>query len=416
MRPAPALPFLLVTVFIDILGLGLVVPIAPQLITSLGGESSRTLVYYGLLNTAFGLCQFLTAPLLGSLSDRYGRRPVLLISLATLGLDYLGHALTPVLWLLFFSHALAGATAGTYTVVNAYLADVTAPEHRARAYGKVGAAFSLGFIAGPAIGGLLGGVSLRAPFYLAAALALANVCYGLCALPESRPGDRDRPVAWRLVNPAAALGELTRRAGLAALAWHRLCGDVARQILQVLWILFVTHQFGWSTRTAGLVMAGSALANATVQAYLSARVVHRLGERRSVIIGTVLSALTMIGYAFARADWVIYPLLFVASLAGIGAVAAQSWTSRLIPNDEQGRVQGAFTSIGSFTEAVVPTLAASLFAWSVGNHAGGLAFVCAAAFLLIGALVVARAETGPGHPPTSPGRPRARATFTNRRG
>lgn len=391
MRRAPALSFLLVTVFVDILGLGLAVPIAPRLITELGGRSGSGPLSYGLLVASYGVLQFVCSPLLGSLSDRYGRRPVLLTSLAFLGLNYLAHGLTPVLWLLFVSHALAGATGGTYTVVNAYIADVTPAEGRARAYGLIGAAFSLGFVAGPAVGGLLGDISLRLPFYLAAALAAANVCYGALVLPESHPADPSRPVRWNLANPVGALVAIVRRADIGKLAWHRLCSDIARQVDQVVWVLYATERFGWGTGMIGLALAGSAVVRAGVQALLAERCIRRLGERRTVVMGSALAAASFAGYTFAPHGWLLYPLLALQALAGIAAVAAQSWISQAIGRHEHGSVQGVLTSIGSLTEASVPIAATAIFAWSLTAHTPGLVYLFGAAFLLVAVLLAGTA-------------------------
>src|SRR5690349_3383291 len=201
MRRAPALSFLLVTVFIDMLGLGLIVPIVPALMTAVTADTATAAFWSGLLGTVYGLLQFAASPLLGRLSDRYGRRPVLLASLACLGVDWLAHAISLSPWTLLVFHALAGACAGTNTVVNAYIADVTEPESRARAYGLIGSAFGLGFVAGPTIGGLLGAVDVRLPFFAAGALCFANAAYGWFVLPESRPGDRTTALTLRTANP-----------------------------------------------------------------------------------------------------------------------------------------------------------------------------------------------------------------------
>jgi MFS transporter, DHA1 family, tetracycline resistance protein len=208
---APAISFLFVTVFIDMLGLGLVVPIVPALMTAITGHVAAAARWSGPITSSYGLLQFLAAPMLGRLSDRYGRRAVLLTSLSFLGMDYLAHAISPTPWLLLLFHGLAGACAGTNTVVNAYIADVTTPELRAQEYGLVGSAFGLGFIAGPTIGGLLGALDVRLPFYAAAGLAFANVAYGYLILPESRQGDRSTPLTFRVANPIAALARVARR-------------------------------------------------------------------------------------------------------------------------------------------------------------------------------------------------------------
>jgi DHA1 family tetracycline resistance protein-like MFS transporter len=394
MRRAPALPFLLVTVFIDLLGLGLVVPIAPQLITGLGGHRGSSAILFGLLVASYGLLQFAFSPLLGSLSDRFGRRPVLLASLTFLGLDYLAFAVTPSLWLLLVSRALAGATAGTYTVVNAYIADVTLPGERARAYGLVGAMFSLGFIAGPAVGGALGGISLRLPFAIAAALTLVNVCYGALVLPESHPADRAQPIRWAVLNPGGALLGLVRRPDLGLLAWQRLCADIARQITQVCWALHAAARFGWGTAEVGAAMAIAALVGLVSQVLLVDRCIRWFGERRSVIIASVAWAASLAGCALAPWGWMLYVLLAIGSLGGIAGAASQAWISRLAGDRGQGAVQGALTSVGSLTETAVPIPAAALFTWSASAHAPGLVLLCAAGFLVVAAVLAARAAQG----------------------
>lgn len=387
-RPPAALPFLLVTAFLDILGLGMVVPLAPGLILGLGGGS----VTVGLLVALYGLLQWLAAPVLGGLSDRYGRRPVLLVSLGCLGLDYLAFGLTPALWLLFLSRALAGATSGTNLVVNAYVADVTPPERRTRAYGLVSAAFSAGFVAGPAIGGALGGISPRLPFLLAAGLALLNVAYGLLVLPESLPPELRRPVGWRLANPVAAFTRVARRADIGRLVRARLYADVARQVQQVIWVLFATYRFHWSTGQVGAAVAVAALTGAAAQVLLADRCARRLGERRTAVLGFAVWGGTLLLTGFAPDGWLLYPLIAIGSLGGLAGPPLLSWLSRSAGPHEQGTVQGALAGISSLTETVVPVPAAALFAWSAGVSAPGLVFACAAAALVVAITQLLRAR------------------------
>ncbi|MEV6925119.1 MFS transporter [Dactylosporangium sp. NPDC051485] len=386
MRRAPALSFLLVTVFVDMLGLGLIVPITPALLTALTGTPADGARWAGWIQSSYGLLQFLAAPLLGRAADRYGRRPVLLLSLSCLGVDYLAHAAAPAAgWLLAF-HALAGACAGTTTVVDAYVADVTAPSARARAYGLLGAAFALGFTAGPVLGGLLGALDVRLPFYAAAALALANVAYGLFVLPESRPGDRTTVLSAR---PAFAVLDVLRRPVLGRLALARGCADVARITGQVLWTFLVVHRFAWSTAHLGLVMAAAALAGALFQALATGPVVRRLGDRRAAILGGAVGVLTLAGTALAAASWEIYALQAVGLLGSVGGAAARSWLSQATGDDEQGTVQGAVTAIGALADTAVPAAAAALFAWSLAGPLPGLPFLVAAAFAAASALLLA---------------------------
>lgn len=395
MHRSARLPFLLITVFLDMLGLGLVVPIAPRLITVLSGDPASGARWYGVLVACYALPQFLAAPLLGGLSDRYGRRPVLLVSLAMLGLDYLATAVAPSVVLLFASRALAGATAGTYTVVNAYVADVTPREARARAYGRIGAVSAVGLTAGPVIGGLLGAASLRAPFLVAAALALANVGYGLFVLPESRP-PQPRPPRTRsaLANPVGSILALWRRPGLTRLVWARLCGEVARQLNQVIWVLFATARFGWSTVELGAAIAVGAACGTVTGWWLVDPCVRRLGERGSVLLGSLGWAVALAASALAPRGWLLYPSMALFSLGSIAGTAVQTLLSRGVPEAEQGRLQGALTSIGSLTETLLPVPAAALFAWSVTVRLPGLGLLVAAGFLVGAAVLGGSAPAG----------------------
>ena len=389
MRRAPALSFLLVTVFLDILGLGLVVPILPTLMTGLTGGAGEAARWSGVIASGYGLLQFLTAPLLGRLADRYGRRPVLLVALAFLGVDWLGHAMTSAVWPLLVVHALAGAFAGTNTVVNAYLADVTPPERRAHAYGMVGAVFGLGFVAGPTIGGLLGAVDVRLPFWFAAGLCLANVGYGLVVLPESRPGDRVTPLTLRAANPIGSLATVLRRPVLGRLAAARFCADVARNTHQAVWTFFVTYQFAWGTTRMGLTMAAGALAGAVVQARAAGAAVRWLGDKRAAVLGAAIGALSFVGTAFASAPWVIYALQAAGILSAVGGAAAQAWISRQAGADEQGTVHGALTSGAAIAEAAVPTMAGTAFALSLSYAYPGMVFLGAAAFAATATILLA---------------------------
>jgi DHA1 family tetracycline resistance protein-like MFS transporter len=389
MRRAPALSFLLVTVFLDMLGLGLIVPIVPALMTAVTEDATAAVRWSGLLGSIYGLLQFVVSPLLGRLSDRYGRRPVLLASLTCLGVDWLAHAISPSPWTLLLFHALAGACAGTNTVVNAYIADVTEPESRARAYGLIGAAFGLGFVAGPTIGGLLGAVDVRLPFFAAAALSFANVAYGWFVLPESRPGDRTTPLTLRMANPVGSLAVVLRRPVLGRLAYARFCADVARMTHQSIWTFFLTAQFAWSTAHIGLVMAAGALAGAVFQARAVGPVVRLLGDKRASLAGSLLGVASLAGTAFVSVPWMLYVLQAVGVLSSVGGAAARSWISRNVRADEQGTVQGALTGIGAVAETVVPVTAGAAFGWSLAYASPGLVFVGAAAFGAVSALLLA---------------------------
>ncbi|MFC0002609.1 MFS transporter [Micromonospora siamensis] len=389
MRRAPALSFLLVTVFLDMLGLGLIVPILPALLTAVTADARSAVLWSGLMGSTFGLLQFVVSPLLGRLSDRYGRRPVLLASLTCLGVDWLAHATASGPWPLLAFHALAGACAGTYTVVNAYIADITEPDRRAGAYGSIGAAFGLGFVAGPVIGGLLGAVDVRLPFLAAAALSLANVAYGWFVLPESRPGDRTTRLTLRAANPVGAIGAVLRRPVLGRLAYARLCADVARMVHQSTWAFFLTYQFAWGTTRVGVVLAAGALAGAVFQARAVGPVVRLLGEKRAAVTGSLVGAVSLLGTAFVTVPWLLYVLVAVGVLGSVAGAAAQSWISRIVRADEQGAVQGALTGIGALAETVVPVTAGAAFGWLLAYASPGLIFVAAAGCAALSAALLA---------------------------
>ncbi|MEU8660671.1 MFS transporter [Actinoplanes philippinensis] len=372
--------FLLVTVFLDMLGLGLIVPIMPALMTVVTADPATAVLWSGVLGSTYGVLQFVVSPLLGRISDRYGRRPVLLVSLTCLGVDWLAHASASGPWALLAFHALAGACAGTNTVVNAYVADVTEPSGRARAYGLIGAAFGLGFVAGPVLGGLLGAVGVRLPFLAAALLCFANAAYGWLVLPESRPGDGVTPLIVRAANPFGALTAVLRRPVLGRLTRARLCADIARMIHQSVWSFFLTVQFAWSTTHIGVVRATAALAGAVFQARAVSGIVRRLGDRRAAIAGSLIGAVSLTGLAFTTAPWMLYTWQAVGLAGSFGGAAAQSWISRTIGADEQGTVQGALTGVSAIAEACVPVTAGVIFGSLIGYGHPPLIFAGAALF------------------------------------
>lgn len=391
MHRAPALSFLLVTVFLGMLGLGLIVPILPALMTTVTDEPTTAVYWSGVLGSTYGLLQFVVSPLLGRLSDRVGRRPVLLLSLTLLGVDWLAHAACPAPWALLVFHALAGACAGTNTVVNAYVADVTAPAERAPAYGRIGAASGLGFVAGPMIGGLLGAVDVRLPFLVSAGLSFAGVAYGWFVLPESHPGDRSVRLSLRTANPVGAIVVVLRRPVLGRLVYARLCADIARMTQQSVWTFFLAYRFGFGTAQVGLVMAVSALAGALFQARAVGPVVRGLGDRRAAVGGTLVSGVALAGTAVVSAPGSLYVLQVVGVLGTVAGAATQSWISRSVRAGEQGTVQGALTGVGAIAEMLVPAAAGAAFGWFLGYGEPGLVFVGAAAFTAVSALLLATA-------------------------
>lgn len=389
MHRAPALNFLLITVFIDMLGLGLIVPILPALLTTVTDDAASAVLWSGILGSTYGVLQFALSPLLGRLSDRYGRRPVLLVSLICLGADWLAHASASGMWLLLVFHALAGACAGTNTVVNAYVADITEPEDRAQAYGRIGAVFGLGFVAGPTLGGLLGAVDVRLPFLVTALLCFVNAAYGWFVLPESRPGDRVTPLTLRMTNPVTAVTVMLRRPVLGRLTWARLCSDVARMIHQSLWSFFLTVHLLWSTTHVGVVMAAAALGGAALQTWATGPIVRLLGDKRAAVAGGVIVAVSYLGIAVASSPWMLYVAQTVGVLGVFGGAAAQSWLTRCTGPGEQGTVQGALTGVGAMAEAIVPVTAGVAFGGLLTYGNPGLLFVLAALLAAGSALLYA---------------------------
>ena len=359
--------FILITIFLDVLGIGLIIPVLPQLITELSaGDVSNAARTYGLFIAAYAAMQFLFAPVLGALSDRFGRRPVLLVSLFGAGLDYLMMGLAPNLAWLFAARLIAGLTAANITVANAYIADITAPAERAKRYGLVGAAFGLGFIVAPAFGGLLGNIDLRLPFFAAAGIVLLNWLYGYFVLPESLPAERRRPFALRRANPIGSVGRLRAYPGVPGLALVVVASNVAYLVLQAVWVLFTTLRFGWGPLENGLALAFLGVLTALVQGLGIRPILTRLGERRAIVLGLASSVASFTLYAVVPSGWMMLPVMVVGSLGGIAGPALQGLISRSVSDAEQGSVQGALASLGSLAAIASPLLATALFAYFTG--------------------------------------------------
>lgn len=392
----PALGFIFVTLVLDILGIGIVVPILPTLVEELSGKTTDTAAYlYGLLAMLYGLMQFLFAPLLGSLSDRYGRRPVILLSLFGAGLDYFLLAWAPSLAWFFVGRILAGITGANFSAATAYIADISTPEKRAANFGLVGAAFGLGFSIGPAIGGLLGQVDLRLPFIVAGIITLLNWFYGLIVLPESLADKNRRSFSWKRSNPVGALLHLKKYPMVLGLAGVYFLASIAHQALPATWALYTKYRFEWEPRHIGMSLAAVGIMAAIVQGGLTRRILPRTGEQKAALIGLGISAASFFLYGFATQGWMIYAIIIVGSLGGLATPAIQGMVSRNVGDDEQGGVQGSMSSLNSVASIIGTPLATGLFGFFISDsapiHLPGIAFLFSAVLTLAAALLAARA-------------------------
>jgi DHA1 family tetracycline resistance protein-like MFS transporter len=397
---APALAFIFVTVALDMLSFGLVLPVLPRLIEGfLGGATAQAAQVFGVFSFAFNLMQFLFSPLLGALSDRFGRRPVILLSNLGLGLDYVLMALAPSLAWLFAGRVVAGICAATVSTAFAYIADVTAPERRAKAMGLVGVAFGLGFVIGPALGGALSSVDPRLPFWFAAGLSLANFLYGLLVLPESLPRARRSDFRAARANPLGALALLRGRPGLGGLAAVHFLKSLSHAVLPVVFVLYAGWRYGWDEVTVGLTLALVGVCSAVVQGALVGPAVARLGERRALLLGLTCGAVGFLGFGLAPSGpwfWLVLPVFALWDLAN---PALQALATRRVGAEEQGRLQGAFGSLQGIAGLLGPGLFATAFTIAIGTagwlHLPGLPFLIAALLVAAAAACAARA-TRPG--------------------
>ena len=394
MSPRLRLAVVLSVVYIDMLGLGLAFPVLPRLIEQFeGGNVSQASYIYGGLAAAYSLMQFLLSPLLGSLSDRYGRRPVILLALVGMGINYVLLAFAPTLWLFALGRMIAGAFGATFTAAGAYLADVTPPEKRAQSFGLIGAAFGVGFITGPALGGVLGDVDLRLPFLVAACLSLADFVFAYFVLPESLAAENRRALDWRRCNPIGALREVGRYGSVLGLMLVFVLAVFANRVAEMTWVLFTSYRFHWGPTETGLSLAAVGVMFIVGQGGLVRVVVPRIGERRAVLLGLVVSALVCAAYGVVPRGWMVFPVMAVGIFGWtIAQPAVQALMSQAVPANEQGLLQGALASTTNLTSIVGPPIWTGLFGYFVSPAAPvivpGAAFFGAALVFLM-ALVLA---------------------------
>ncbi len=352
-----AMAFILITLFLDVLGIGIVIPILPELIEEfMVGDASLAAGYYGPLIAAYALMQFLFAPVLGALSDRFGRRPLILIALFGLGVDYLIQGFAPTIGWLFVGRILAGVMGASITTAHAYIADISTPENRSRNFGLAGAAFGVGFIIGPALGGVLGGLWIRLPFFVAAALALLNLFYGLLILPESLKPERRDSFSWAKANPVSSIVALRGFPLVAGLAASFVLVSLAYRGLESAWVLYTGFRFGWAELANGLTLGLVGVMAVVVQGSLIQPTIARFGERRAILIGVAISAISLLLYGLAFQAWMILVVIVAAAPSQIAGPAIQGLVVGSVPSDQQGKVQGALTSLISLTSIGAPLL------------------------------------------------------------
>ena len=388
-----AFAFVFVTVLLDMFAIGIIIPVLPKLVEDfMGGNTARAAIVYGVFGTAWALMQFLFSPMLGSLSDRFGRRPIILLSNFGLGLDYILMALAPNWHWLFVGRVISGITAASISTAGAYIADVTPPEERAAKFGLLGAAFGAGFVIGPALGGLLGGISPRLPFWVAAGLSLANGMYGLFVLPESLKREQRMPFSWRKANPVGALKLLRSHHELWGLTCVVFLSNLAHAALPSVAVLYMSYRYNWDINKVGLLLAGVGVCSIIVQGFLVGRVVKAIGERQTILFGLVSGIIGFTIQAMAP-NGVVYAVgVVVMSLWGLMGPALQGWMTRLVSPSEQGQLQGANSSLLGISALIGPMLFTYTFSTFIAEHRDwhlpGAPFLLSA-ILLVSSLTVA---------------------------
>jgi MFS transporter, DHA1 family, tetracycline resistance protein len=387
-----AIAFIFVTVVLDMLALGMIIPVLPKLVVTFeGGDTGSAARIYGLFGTVWALMQFVFSPVLGALSDRFGRRPVILLSNLGLGLDYLLMAWAPTLGWLLIGRVISGITAATFATAGAYIADVTPAERRAKAFGLLGAAFGIGFVLGPAVGGLLGYMGPRLPFWVAGGFSIVNALYGLFVLPESLPPDRRAPFSWRHANPIGSLALLRSHAEVFGLACASFLGFIAHEVLPSTFVLYASYRFAWDARAMGLMMAGVGVCGMIVSGGLVGPIVARLGERGTLLLGLVCGAVGFALYGLAPTGAILCLGIPLQALWGLSGPASQGIMTKRIDPSAQGQLQGASASLRGIAGLIGPALFTQTFALFIGSRAGwqlpGAPFLLAAALLGTGTAI-----------------------------
>ena len=384
-----AISFIFITLLIDVTGIGLIIPVVPGLIKELiQGSVSDSSIYSGWLAFSYAVMQFIFAPLLGNLSDRYGRRPILLISLFGLGIDYIFLAIAPSIGWLFLGRIIAGLGGASFTTATAYIADISTPQNRAQNFGMVGAAFGVGFILGPVIGGLLGQFGLRVPFMVAALLSFLNFIYGYFVLPESLSLENRRKFDWKRSNPLSSIKQLKKYPAVSDLVISYFLIYLATNSVQSTWSFFTIQQFNWNPKMIGISLGLVGLLVGIVQGGLIRIINPLLGSKRSVYVGMALYTIGLILFSFASQSWMMFVFLVPYCLGGICGPALQSIISGQVPSNQQGELQGGLTSVMSLTSIIGPVVMTSLFSYFTSPtapfHFAGASFFLGSILMALG--------------------------------
>jgi len=401
LRPSrAAFAFIFITVTLDMLALGIIIPVLPKLVVAFeGGDVAHAARIVGLFGFVWAAAQFLASPVVGALSDRHGRRPVVLLSNFGLGIDYLVMALAPSVAWLFVGRIVSGVTSSSYSTASAYIADVTPPDERAAKFGLLGAAFGLGFVVGPAVGGILGDINLRLPFWVAGGLSLTNAAYGYFILPESLPPEKRARVPWHMANPLGSLSFLRAHPELLAIAATFFLYYIAHEVYPTLFVLYGDYRYGWSARQLGLTLALYGVGSTIVSALLIGPIVKRIGERNALLLGLSLGAISAMVIAFAYTGTLFLISIPIASLGGLTSPSLMAIASRKASDREQGRLQGALGSLQGIAMMTAPILLSQIFAVAIqrgGQAYAGAPFAFVTLVMLLALLVAARTTR---HPP-----------------
>jgi MFS transporter, DHA1 family, tetracycline resistance protein len=387
-RPSLALLFILATVTLDAIGIGLIFPVMPDLMEQVThGSLSQAAMWGGVLAASFAFMQFLCGPILGNLSDHFGRRPVLLVSLLVMVADYAVMAVAPSVWLLLITRIVAGITSATLSIANAYIADISAPADRAKNFGYIGAAFGIGFVAGPMIGGLMAGIDIRAPFWIAAALAAVNFGFGLFVLPESLAAGNRRAFTLARANPLASFAAIRRLPGLKLLIWVNFLYALTFNVWPAVWSYYAKAAFGWNAQWIGGALAGFGITMVIVQVFAVAPMIRRFGERRTAAFGMVFEVISYLFYAVANSGFWALVFTPIASIGGVTAPAIQAIMSQATPEDQQGELQGINASVTALASILAPLVMTWIFSYFTSDAAP--IYLPGAPFLLSATIMVA---------------------------